>query len=151
MIWWRLFWWMFKRMTLAGAGLGAAYGSLIFLLVGTMFGLLFGAVLGMATGLVSGLAIVLLTRQKFYPPQASSEFQQWAAGVAVISTAVTSLLLMNGLFAGAAALVIIPSVIAAVTAGYFAWNYPTHAQRIYAQRDLVEDDYMREKKSPIVW
>ncbi len=151
MIWWRLFWWMFKRMALGGMVCGAAFGTLIFPILGTAFGLIYGAILGIATGLVSGLAVVLLTRYKFNPPQVSKSFQWWSAGVVVVSNAVLCPLLLIWLLSNVAALVVIPTLIASLVGGYFAYNFPIHAVRLYARKDLVEDDYPQKHKSPIVW
>ncbi len=99
----------------------------------------------------NGLAEVLLIRTRFYPPTASKTFQKWSVAVVVVSAAITSPLMLIWLLANITPLIIITTLIATTAAGYFAWKYPIHAQRLYAQKDLVEDDYLREPKSPIVW
>ncbi len=143
MVWWRLFWWMFWRVALSGALFGAAFGTLLIPLLGTIFGFVYGGILGVVVGVVSGAAEVLLIRYKFYPPSVSKSFQRWSAGVGVVSVMVLSPVVLNWLVSGVSAFVVLPTLIAALAAGYFAWNYPIHAARIYAQKDLIEDDYMR--------
>lgn len=143
MVWWRLFLWIFWRVALSGALFGAAFGTLLLPILGTIFGFVYGGILGVVIGIVSGAAEVLLTRYKFYPPTASKSFQWWSAGVVVVSVIIVSPMVLNWLVSGVSAFVVLPTLIAAVAAGYFAWNYPIHAARIYAHKDLVEDDYMR--------
>lgn len=151
MIWWRLFWWMFWRVALSGALCGAAFGTLLLPLLGTIFGFVYGGILGVIVGIISGVAEVLLIRFKFNPPTVTKAFQRWAVGVGVVSAAVVSLVVMNGWFSNVSWFVVVTALIAAVAAGYFAWNYPIHAARLYGQKDIVDDDTLRERKSPIVW
>ena len=151
MIWWRYFWWMFWRMTLSGALCGAAFGTLIFPILGTIFGFVYGGLLGVIVGVISALAEVLIIRFKFNPPTATKAFQRWSVAVVTVSVALVSFGVMGLLFSSVSAFVALPALIAAVVAGYFAWNYPIYVARLYAQNDLPEDEYPLERKSPIVW
>ncbi|MCA0455156.1 MAG: hypothetical protein LCI00_14370 [Chloroflexi bacterium] len=155
MIWWRYFWWMFWRMALSGALCGAVFGTLILPLLGTVFGLIYGGMLGVIVGVISAVMEVVLIRFHFNPPVATKAFQWWSVGVVVVSTAFVSFWLLNEWFPVRVVgpiWVVLPALIATVAAGYFAWKYPVHAARLYAQKDLVEDDYPVEgQKSPIVW
>src|SRR6185369_13127131 len=107
MIWARLFWWMVWRAVLSGAVSGALFGTFVGLVRGAVIGFVYGAILGLITGIVNGLALTIMTRIWFSSPQDLLRFRKAAIALVVICTAITSFVILNGLFFGISLLVYI--------------------------------------------
>jgi hypothetical protein len=144
MIWLKLFWWMVWRGVIGGAALGALFGTVLALWIGAVFGVFYGAVLGVVTGIVNGIALVILTRFWFSPPQNSLTFRRTAAVLVVICTVVTGLPLMNWLTSGTTFFILPPTIIAALAMALFARLFPQFAVEVFLDRDYPEEDYQSE-------
>ena len=125
MVWLRLICWMWSRGTVGGAVLGVLFGTFLVPIIGTIIGLFFGILLGAITGIVNGMALAVMTRMWFLPPQDSFNYRRSATILVVICTAVTGLLLLR-MWGNAIVFIIPPTVIAAFAAGYFAWRFPRY-------------------------
>lgn len=135
LIWLRLISWMWARGTVSGAVLGTVFGTLLAPVFGTILGLFYGVILGASTGFVSGVALVALMRFRFYPPEDNLNFQSNAVITALICTLMTSLPLVARMMGGIRYLPILPPIIAAIAAGFFAWQFPRYAQSEFALRN----------------
>ena len=113
---------------LGGGALGGIYGTVFAPGYGTFYGLLFGGLVGGILGLIDGIVVGGVTRMFFKPPVDADNYR-WR--IVTIST----------LFAGAGAvigfgtlfsfydntlLVLVPSIIAGIAAGYAARRYANH-------------------------
>jgi hypothetical protein len=135
MIWLKLIRWVWARGTVSGALLGTVFGTLLAPIFGTILGLFYGVILGASTGAVTGLALAILTRFRFYPPEDTVLYRYNAVVVALFCTLVASLPLVNRMLGGIRYIPILPPIIAAITAGVFAWFFPSYAASEFALRN----------------
>ena len=149
MVWIKLFWWMVWRGVVTGAASGAVFGTIVALFLGTFFGLIFGAILGLATGILNGLAVAIITRFWFYPPQNSPHYRKAMITTVVICTALTSLIVMNSLWFGVTILIILPTIIATVVFGLMARRFPAYVESEFWEREHAET--LPTRKAQIVW
>lgn len=142
MYWIRLFWWMVWRGAFSGAVLGALFGTIIGLFIGTVFGAFYGAILGLITGIIDGIALAVLTRLWFMPPQDTPQFRRAASIVVAVCTLVTSLVILNNLMAGTSALVFIPGIIATIASSLIARRFPSYTVAAYYPNLEPEDAFL---------
>ncbi len=146
MYWLRLVWWMIWRGVVSGAGLGALFGTVIGLFIGTILGAFYGAVLGLITGIVDGIALAVLTRYWFMPPEDSLRFRRTASIVVAVCTLVTSLVILNNLMSGTLALVFVPGIIATIASSLIARRFPSYSVAAYYPNLEPEDAFLVGRK-----
>jgi hypothetical protein len=135
MIWLRLIRWMWARGTVSGALLGMVFGTLLAPVFGTILGLFYGVILGASTGVINGLALAILTRFRFLPPEDTLTYRYSAVIVALLCTLATSLPVVNRMMGGIRDLPILPPIIAALAGCFFAWRFPAYAASEFALRN----------------
>ncbi len=131
MIWLRLIRWMWARGTVSGAVMGTLFGTLLAPVFGTLAGLFFGILLGAATGVINGCALAILTYLSFSPP--TDTFTYRRSAIVLVSICTVSLCLLLLKVWGTSLLIIPPTIIATVMAGYFAWQFPQYAVKEFAK------------------
>ncbi len=146
MIWLGLFWWMVWRGLLSGIAVGALFGTVVGFVIGTVFGAFYGAILGIVTGIVNGLALTILTRFWFTPPQDSPQFRRSAVIVVVLCTWVTSVLQMSKVLGGVTILIVIPPIIASIVAGLMARRFPKYAVEAFLDKELAKVPSRHDEK-----
>jgi len=121
----------------SGIALGALYGAILALVIGAVFGAVFGGILGLITGIINGIALVLLTRSGFNPPQNTLQFRRSAVVLVAICTLIIGLPLMNQLTTGTFAFVVPPVIIAAIVYGYIARRFPSFVVEVFIDKELA--------------
>lgn len=135
MLWLKLIRWMWAWGTVSGALFGGGFGTVILPVFGTIIGLFFGIILGAVAGFVTGLALAILTRLHYFPPQDSYAYRFNAIGVALLCILLIALPFLSKFWGNGLILVIPPMIIAGITASICAWCFPAYAETQFALRN----------------